>query len=63
MPLGDDGQMPVAVIKTYDLAGWRRAGSQALRLFRWDFLTRPSPIRRTGRRPKVQGRSCSPGRT
>lgn len=32
--------------------GWRRAGSQGLRLFRWGFLKRASPSRRTDRHPR-----------
>ena len=38
-------------------AGWRRAGSQALRLFRRDFLRRASRIRRPDRHPGGQSRS------
>jgi len=40
------------------MAGWRGAGSQALRLFRWDLIRRASRIRRTDRHPRVQSSSC-----
>ena len=37
-------------------AGWRGAGSQALRLFRWDFLRRASRVCRTDCHLRVQSR-------